>query len=152
MQRMGTEANTRLVRRYAAYYFNWCQAFGEHQADPQAGANMRWLRAEDRIGIIVTPELRKRALRELLGKHSDELGIVLTRSYAEVSQSCYPVAEADRPGMTQLIAFMHRCQEVHVFLTYHLFYPPGTRIITVSSKRPGVLFYKEIEPFTVHLL
>jgi hypothetical protein len=149
---MGNRADTRLVRRYAAYYFNWCQAFGEHQADEETSAYMRWLHGEDRIGVIVASELRKRALRALLGKHSDELGIVLTGSYAEVSQACYPVAEADRPGMARLIEFVRQCKEVHMYLTYHLFYPPGTRIITFSSKRPGVLFYKEIEPFTVHLL
>ena len=149
---MGNQADSRLVRRYAAYYFNWCQAFGEHQADDGGSTNMRWLHGEDRMGIIVASELRKRALRELQGKRSEELGIVLTSSYAEVSQACYPVPQADRPGVARLIEFMHECNEVHMYLTYHLFYPPGTRIITFSSKRPGVLFYKEIEPFTVQFL
>ena len=41
---------------------------------------------------------------------------------------------------------------VEIEIRDHLFYPPGTRIITFSSKRPGVLFYKEIEPFTVQFL
>jgi hypothetical protein len=36
-----------------------------------------------------------------------------------------------------------------MFLTYHLIYPPGTRIITVSSKPPLGLLYREMEPLTV---
>ena len=36
--------------------------------------------------------------------------------------------------------------EVHMYLTYHLIYPPGTRIITLSRKAPLPLLYKEMAP------
>jgi hypothetical protein len=39
--------------------------------------------------------------------------------------------------------------ETHMFLTYHLIYPPGTRIITVSLKPPLPLLYKEMAPLAV---
>ena len=39
--------------------------------------------------------------------------------------------------------------EAPMFLTYHLIYPPGTRIITVSRKPPLPLLYKEMAPLPV---
>jgi hypothetical protein len=33
-----------------------------------------------------------------------------------------------------------------MYLTYHLIYPPGTRIITLSRKAPLPLLYKEMAP------
>ncbi len=34
-------------------------------------------------------------------------------------------------------------------MVIHLIYPPGTRIITVSSKPPLGLLYREMAPLTV---
>jgi hypothetical protein len=38
---------------------------------------------------------------------------------------------------------------VHMFLSYHLIYPPGTRIITVSRRSPLPLLYKEMAPLPI---
>ena len=52
-------------------------------------------------------------------------------------------------GYSALRELLLGCDEAHMFLTYHLIYPPGTRIITVSSKPPLGLLYREMEPLTV---
>jgi len=39
--------------------------------------------------------------------------------------------------------------EAHMFLTYPLIYPPGTRIITVARKPPLPLLYKEMAPLPI---
>jgi hypothetical protein len=52
-------------------------------------------------------------------------------------------------GYAALRALLLGSDEAHMFLTYHLIYPPGTRIITVSSKPPLGLLYREMEPLTM---
>ena len=65
---------------------------------------------------------------------------------------CLPRSEACRPpGYPALLDLLRDAETVHLFLTYHLIYPPGTRIITVSSKAPQLLIYKEVAPLRVSL-
>jgi len=62
--------------------------------------------------------------------------------YAEVTVIAHPGYAALR----ELLLGVH---EAPMFLTYHLIYPPGTRIITVSRKPPLPLLYKEMAPLPV---
>ena len=50
------------------------------------------------------------------------------------------------PGYAALRELLLGEAEVHMYLTYHLIYPPGTRIITLSRKAPLPLLYKEMAP------
>jgi hypothetical protein len=53
------------------------------------------------------------------------------------------------PGYATLLDLLKNAETVHLFLTYHLIYPPGTRIITVSGKAPQALIYRESAPLRV---
>jgi hypothetical protein len=109
----------KIVRRYSAFIPRWCQAFGDHQPDPGGeGRAVEWLIGEDSVGVILLPEIRHRLMQELL-RHA---------------------------GYGALRELLLGEAEVHMYLTYHLIYPPGTRIITLSRKAPLPLLYKEMAP------
>jgi len=42
--------------------------------------------------------------------------------------------------------------DLHLLQTYHVIYPSGTRILTLSRQSPLTLVYREIEPLTLHLV
>jgi len=39
-----------VLKRYAAYYRGWCQAFGEHESVPGEDTGISWLFGENQIG------------------------------------------------------------------------------------------------------
>jgi hypothetical protein len=53
------------------------------------------------------------------------------------------------PGYAALRELLLGPEEAHMYLTYHLIYPPGTRIITLSQKSPLPLLYKEMAPLAI---
>ena len=63
--------NIRTIKRYNAYYHGWCLAFGEHTANFDEERDVNCLLGEDRIGLILSPGLRKQAQREFLGHHEE---------------------------------------------------------------------------------
>jgi len=42
--------------------------------------------------------------------------------------------------------------DLHLLQTYHVIYPSGTRILTLSRQSPLTLVYCEIELLTLHLV
>jgi hypothetical protein len=42
--------------------------------------------------------------------------------------------------------------DLHLSQTYHLIYPSGTRILTLSRKAPLPLVYREIAPLLLQLI
>jgi len=91
--------------------------------------------------VIVLPEIRHLLTHGLLGAKTPELEFCARsprlnqRDYAEVTVIAHP-------GYAALRELLLGVDEAPMFLTYHLIYPPGTRIITVSRKPP--LLYKEM--------
>lgn len=137
------------VRRYSAYFPRWCQAFGDHTPDPGGeGRAVEWLIGEDCVGLVVLPEIRRILQHELLGANRPYLefaarSVRLNRyDYAETSVLSHP-------GYAALRELLLGSDDLHLFLTYHLIYPPGTRIITVSRRTPLALLYKEMAPLQV---
>ena len=62
---------------------------------------------------------------------------------------------ADPKDLAALSRFREffRCRDdIHMFLTSHFCYPPGTRIITFSKKKPLIIMYKEIEPLALTVM
>ena len=57
-----------VLKRYAAYYRGWCQAFGEHESVPGEDTGISWLFGENQIGFISPREQTKLLLREILRK------------------------------------------------------------------------------------
>ena len=146
---------SRRVRRYVAYYRGWCQAFGEHdieQGPSESIAGIHWLFGARRIGLILPEDVRKRFLKELVGRKAGEPFISFSRSSSEIRANgfVWPVLNGDiEHGVERLVALAQQHTELHMFLTHHLCYTPGTRIITFSVAKPLVILYKEIDPLAL---
>lgn len=139
----------KIVHRYSAHFPRWCQAFGDHVPDPGGEARaVEWLVGADCVGVIVLPEIRHLLTHGLLGAKTPELEFCARsprlnqRDYAEVTVIAHP-------GYAALRELLLGVDEAPMFLTYHLIYPPGTRIITVSRKPPLPLLYKEMAPLPI---
>jgi hypothetical protein len=137
------------IRRYSAFIPRWCQAFGDHAPDPGGeGRAVEWLLGADSVGVVVLPEIRRLLTHELLGAHQPELELgkrsvrLNQRTYAEMNV-------LGHPGYAALRELLLGTGDAYMFLTYHLIYPPGTRIITISQKPPLALLYKEMAPLAI---
>ena len=140
----------RIVKRYSAYYAGWCVAFGEHEIDYEENRDIQWIFGEGKVGISLAPRLRRLFVRELLGKRKRMPRIVLYKDSAKINHRKFTVSsKTDRENMRNFRAFFDCPEEIHMFLSSHFCYPPGTRIITFSKKKPLVIMYKEIEPLQV---
>lgn len=139
------------IRRYTAYFPRWCQAFGDHVPDPGGeGRAVEWLIGSDSVGVIVLPEVRHLLLHALLGGKQPVVesypGLIRLdqREYAEPSV-------IGHAGYRALRELLRDSPEAHMFLTYHLIYPAGTRIITISRNSPLPLLYKEMAQLSLIL-
>jgi len=145
---------SRLVKRYSAYYKGWCVAFGEHDAyDYDENKEINWLFGDSKIGFTLSPQLQRISFHELLGKHK-HIPLVSIQE-AEIRLNKYPIPitlEEDRRGLADLKEFINTKEDVHLCLTGHFCYPPGTRIITFTKKRPLIIMYKEIQPMKVEVV
>jgi len=139
----------KIVHRYSAHLPRWCQALGDYVPDPGGEARaVEWLVGADCVGVIVLPEIRHRLTHELLGSKTPELEFG-ARSLRLNQRDYKEVTVLGHPGYAALRELLFGVDEAHMFLTYHLIYPPGTRIITVSRKPPLPLLYKEMAPLPI---
>ena len=146
-------AANRLIKRYSAYYSGWCVAFGEHKAVYDESRDINWLHGESQVGFALAPKLKKILVRELLSKHVDIPEITLTDSYVKINDKCYDFrTEEDAREMQALKSFFETPDDIHMFLTSHFCYPPGTQIITFATKSPLVIMYKEIKPLKLTVI
>jgi len=142
----------RELQRYAAYFRGWCQAFGEHQGIPGEEMAISWLLGEDQFGFILPQELTRALYRGVLGKDEPPV-LTISRDGVRAGEFYYPVtATTDRPGLEAMKNFLESATDLHVFLSSHFMYGSGTRIITLSHKRPLSIIYKEIGPMRLRLL
>lgn len=141
----------RTIHRYTAYFRGWSVAFGEHEAleDPTHG--LQWLLGPNEVGIILTPSIRRALFRALLPKHESPPKLRITSSEFQVGGHWF-VLSALAPRIRNILTdLLHGDDDLHLYLTYHLWYPAGTRILTLSRTKPLILIYKEIEPFLVEV-
>lgn len=136
----------RIINRYNAYYHGWCLAFGEHTGDYAEERDINWLIGEDRMGLILSPNLRKQANRELLG-HGAIPELALSDDALRMNRYIHPLqGAADLSGVRHFKEFLLSGRDLHMYLSSHLIYPPGTRIITFAKKKPLIIMYKEMRP------
>ena len=136
----------KIVRRYSAFIPRWCQTFGDHQPDPGGeGRAVEWLIGEDSVGVILLPEIRHRLQQEILAPKAVEIGFG-PRSIRFNRHDYTEASILRHAGYAALRELLLGEAEVHMYLTSHLIYPPGTRIITLSRKAPLPLLYKEMAP------
>ncbi len=144
-------SHAKTLRRYAAFFRGWCQAFGEHESQSHEADAIRWLIGDDQVGMIVPDRLRKALYKEILGKGQAPELVLYDQSFQVGEVNCECVNDHAWNGLRQLHALSQQARELHLFLTYHIIYPAGTRIITFASKGPLGLFYKEIEPMRMRI-
>jgi|GEM_PF-815374 len=140
------------IKRYSAYYAGWCVAFGEHDATYDENKEINWLYGDSKIGFTLSPQLKRVFFRELLGR-PNRIPLVSIQEF-EIRLDKYRIPmtlEEDRRGLASFKEFINTEEDVHLCLTSHFCYTPGTRIITFSKKKPLIIIYKEIQPMQVEI-
>jgi hypothetical protein len=143
----------RLIKRYSAYYAGWCVAFGEHDIRYDEEKEINWLFSDSKIGFALSPQLKQIFFQELLGKHKQIPMVSIQESEIRLNKYRIPITlEEDRHGLASFKEFINTKEDVHLCLTSHFCYPPGTRIITFTTKKPLIIIYKEIQPMKVEIV
>jgi hypothetical protein len=140
------------LKRYAAYYKGWCQTFGEHEsAISEDDDGISWLFGDRQIGFITPWDLTKALLLEVLRKHKTPT-LTISRNHVRIGRLDYefsnPTDESALHAVEELLESEHAS---HIYLTSHFMYGMGTRIITLSSKKPVLIIYKEIGSMRIKL-
>ena len=139
------------LKRYAAYYRGWCQAFGEHESVPGEDTGISWLFGENQIGFISPREQTKLLLREILRKRETPT-LTISRKSVQIGAFYYrPSKPSDESALLAVAKFLETGNGSHIFLTSHFMYGTGTRILTVSNKKPLSIIYKEIGAMQIKL-
>lgn len=146
--------NERSIRRYAAYFQGWAQAFGNHRGGVDEKRPLNWLfgEDEDQVGLILTPRLRRLLYREVLAHHETETRLILADDRLGLGKLAVPTSYRDEQAVKTLRWMMDAPGDLHLYQTYHLFYPHGTRILTLGRKPPLPIIYKEIDPLLVRVV
>ena len=140
------------LKRYAAYYRGWCQAFGEHESVPGEDAGISWLFGENQIGFISPREQTRLLLREILRKRETPT-LTISRKSVHIGTFYYrPSKPSDESALLAVAKFLETGNGSHIFLTSHFMYGTGTRILTVSNKKPLSIIYKEIGAMHIKLI
>ena len=139
------------IQRYAAYFRGWCQAFGEHNSIPNKDTGTSWLLSKHQAGFILRQQLTRSLYREVLRKnHTPVLG--LSRKGARIGTFHYPLSGAsDKQGISAIIKTLENYSHSCLFMTSHFMYGTGTRILTLSNKKPLPIIYKEIGCMRIRL-
>jgi hypothetical protein len=145
-------AHEHQIRRYSAYLKGWCQAFGEHEGLFADDDSIGWLFGEEQIGLILPQGLNKKLYREVLGKKRKSPVLTLRPDCVCAGQFHQGFSSpTDMSGLSKLHKLLNTNTGIHLFLSYHIMYQRGTRIITFSRTPPWPLIYKEIDPMQLQL-
>ena len=143
----------RPVRRYSAFFQGWAQAFGNHRGGFDEKRELNWLFSEDddQIGLILTTRLRRLLYREILAHRESKATVILHKDRIGIGKISMPTNYRDEEAIRSLHWMFDAPGDLHLYQTYHLFYAPKTRILTLSRKAPLPIIYKEIDPLTLKL-
>lgn len=143
----------RLIRRYSAFFQGWAQAFGNHRGGLEENRELNWLFGEDddQIGLILSRRMRRLLYRKFLAHHATETTLILGQDRICIGKDSLPVGYRDEEAIRTLRWLFDARGDLHLYQTYHLFYAPKTRILTLSRKAPLPIIYKEINPLKLQL-
>jgi hypothetical protein len=164
-------SQTRRLRCHSAYFRGWAQAFGAHELANDERRGMRWLLGEEQLGLILTPSARRELLALTadadLGEEVDEGGRpdacdgaaaeiapeqpLLGEHALQIGDVTLPIACNQQSVADCAAGLLGNGRDLHLYQTYHLIYPSGTRILTLSRRAPLGLIYREIEPLRIGL-
>ncbi len=139
------------IRRYSAFFQGWAQAFGNHRGTYDDERDLNWLFGEDddQIGLIMSPRVKRRLFREVLADHRTQIKLTLGPERIGVGRAVMPCSYRDKQAIAAIHKILEGGTDVHMFLSYHLIFPSGTRILTLSPKAPLPIIYREIDSLTV---
>jgi len=146
-------ASERKIRRYAAYFHGWATAFGHHDKHFNEGCNLTWLFGNDQIGLILTPGVKDflDPLFPAQGKSAPP-DVMLGPDTLQIADTRVRLGEESRRELDAVMDLLDSTGDLHLLQTYHLVYPSGTRILTLSRQQPLTLIYREIEPLHVRMI
>jgi hypothetical protein len=134
----------RELKRYTAYFRGWCQAFGEHDSIHGDHIGVDWLITPHQVGLVLPGSLIKPLHREVL-LHREPPALRLGEEYLHIGTLRIDVVtNAEKKALEASKELLSSGKELHVYLTSHLMYGEGRRIITISDKKPLSIIYKEI--------
>lgn len=147
---MSNPGSHRIVRRYGPYFEGWAQAFGTHQCIEENARGLRWLLAEDQLGLILTSAVRDQLNPSLVNPtetNQQPIGRALSNPWFDAIETSAAEVSDHLAAWSERIAAQE--QPLHLYQTYHLIYPAGTRILTLSTRSPLPLIYRELAPLQV---
>jgi hypothetical protein len=134
----------REIIRYGAYFKGWCAAFGEHEPVHPNTQHDIWLLGENKIGLLLTKPELKRVYQEVL-LHRIMPSLAFSRQGAQIGGLHFSFDKDNETQIRTAIEQLFDSQDdLHMFLTSHLIYGSDRRIITISSKKPLSIIYKQI--------
>ncbi len=137
--------------RYAAYFKGWCQAFGEHEGIQCKESGIDWLLADHQLGLVLPVDTVKSLRREVL-MHRLTPSLTFRCDSIEVGSLRIPLERRQEQRALDAVAEILASREaVHLYLTSHLLYGGGNRIITFSNRKPLTIIYKVIGTMHVRL-
>lgn len=134
----------RKIRRYSAYFRGWCQTFGEHECIPGKSSGIHWLVSDRQVGFILPKKLTRPLYREIL-HHEDAPMMKIRGNQVQVGSFQFSLGETQQQRTLEAVRrILEDGDDFHVFLTSHFMYGTHARIITLSSKKPLAIIYKEV--------
>jgi hypothetical protein len=138
--------------RYSAYFKGWCQAFGEHEGIQCKESGIDWLLAERQLGLVLPQAKVKPLYREVL-LHKRTPTLTFRDECIEVGALRIALEKKqEKKALDAIAAILDSPEAVHLYLTSHLLYGGGNRIITFSNKKPLLIIYKVIGTMRVRLV
>ena len=139
-------------KRYSAYFRGWCQAFGEHESIPGEENDIHWLYTDQQAGFILPQPIIRQLYREVL-LHRQPPPLTFGRDKVEIGSLRFALAKHQEKRILDVIEnILTSGDDFHVYLTSHLMYGTGARIITLSAKKPLAIIYKEIGTLRIRML
>jgi hypothetical protein len=141
----------RIVKRYTAYFRGWCQTFGEHHSLADHDHEIYWLMTDRQAGFVLPPSRLRQLYREIL-LHDRAPALTFHGDRVEVGDFHFhlvPSHENDILG--GIHSLLSADEDLHVYLTSHLMYGTKARIMTLSTRKPLTIIYKEIGDIRIRL-
>ena len=137
--------------RYAAYFKGWCQAFGEHQGIRCTDSGVDWLLADHQLGLVLPSDMVRSLHREVLLRRRTP-SLIFRDDRIEVGALRIPLErKREQKALDAIAEILQSPEAVHLYLTSHLLYGGGNRIITFSNKKPLLIIYKVIGTMRVRM-
>jgi len=103
------------LKRYAAYFRGWCQAFGEHESIYRDNSGINWLTAPTQLGLVLPTPLIKELYREVL-LHEQAPSVKFRRKFIEIGSLEIPIEKKHQKlARNEITKILEDSVEVHVF-------------------------------------